>query len=778
MSLAASLVSRPAVAREKSVLTWIPLFYQRQNFSILSRATLLRQSHATGTLAAKSVPTGGSRTATRANFAVLRAEPSEWQHTTILSQRRSFGSSKARKKRRKNMKKQAKPVDLTLSKAERKRRQRKREEEDRDRRFRQEKIKKLKRQRNLHPAAKMKRVLSASDYWFSRTNLITDFFMREQLKLYDGYIPLSVLLTFPKFQYWTDLQLLYDSFTNPAAHRFRLIIDKKRFDHAEAETKRQEESIKQEEREFKERQRMKKRLASRLKQRREAQRRERMSVLVESHRAEAVKLANRIKAQERTEIIAKKRAELAKETYSIRGFLERRREKLGVVSTVLDYWEKLEEVEKKWNLPEFETVESITDSAVIDLCSLKEKYFDFIYEEDEAEEEAWLAQQEEELLNKKKQSAQDPLGEQEDSSERNEGDTDFEKDTSHDIRYALVRHKRVTLDYIRDLESGNTGSFDADESDYVDADDIFHDSSYDDVSKDIMLNRVDGIHFEEDDDSLGIGSEIGDEDSNDEKILDMDVAAATSDFSKVKPDKAKKRKKLKVYTSEREIILISTPKKLAGFCDKLQKDIRKSVELNNGDPNASAVGFDVEFCTLELDIRGNLPAMVQLAGPTSKSIVGLIWLDKFPNHGRDMLADKMSEPLLKILSNPSILKVGVNSQNDAKHLAAWWGITDSDYVVDYITGVIDMNEEVETEKWGDGIGLAGLCEAVLGNKLPKIKQKLSGRDKKRKKQGRKSPTAHWRIDSSKLTQKMKVYAANDSSSGIDIWMKIKNLAQK
>ena len=289
------------------------------------------------------------------------------------------------------MKKQAKPVDLTLSKAERKRRQRKREEEDRDRRFRQEKIKKLKRQRNLHPAAKMKRVLSASDYWFSRTNLITDFFMREQLKLYDGYIPLSVLLTFPKFQYWTDLQLLYDSFTNPAAHRFRLIIDKKRFDHAEAETKRQEESIKQEEREFKERQRMKKRLASRLKQRREAQRRERMSVLVESHRAEAVKLANRIKAQERTEIIAKKRAELAKETYSIRGFLERQREKLGVVSTVLDYWEKWEEVEKKWNLPEFETVESITDSAVIDLCSLKEKYFDFIYEEDEAEEEAWLA---------------------------------------------------------------------------------------------------------------------------------------------------------------------------------------------------------------------------------------------------------------------------------------------------------------------------------------------------------------------------------------------------
>jgi hypothetical protein len=47
---------------------------------------------------------------------------------------------------------------------------------------------KLKRQKNLHPAAKMKRVLSATDYWFSDVNLRTDAHLQGQLHLHKGYV--------------------------------------------------------------------------------------------------------------------------------------------------------------------------------------------------------------------------------------------------------------------------------------------------------------------------------------------------------------------------------------------------------------------------------------------------------------------------------------------------------------------------------------------------------------------------------------------------------------
>ena len=74
--------------------------------------------------------------------------------------------------------------------------------------------------------------------------------------------------------------------------------------------------------------------------------------------------------------------------------------------------------------------------------------------------------------------------------------------------------------------------------------------------------------------------------------------------------------------------------------------------------------------------------------------------------------------------------------------------------------------------------LAELCEAILGKRLPKIKQIRSKKNKKRKKQGKSAPTAHWRIAPGALTKEMKDYAVNDASSGIDIWMKIKGLKQK
>ena len=66
---------------------------------------------------------------------------------------------------------------------------------------------------------------------------------------------------------------------------------------------------------------------------------------------------------------------------------------------------------------------------------------------------------------------------------------------------------------------------------------------------------------------------------------------------------------------------------------------------------ARVLGLDVEFATLENDLR-MLPAMLQLAWPGQ---VGLIWLDKLPDHGHGLLQSSAS--LKSILSDPSILKV-------------------------------------------------------------------------------------------------------------------------
>jgi hypothetical protein len=167
--------------------------------------------------------------------------------------------------------------------------------------------------------------------------------------------------------------------------------------------------------------------------------------------------------------------------------------------------------------------------------------------------------------------------------------------------------------------------------------------------------------------------------------------------------------------------------------------------------------------------------MLQLASPIPNSVVGLIWLDKFPDHGRGMLSDDNAQPLLEILSDSSILKVGVGSTADAEHLASWWGINDKDYVSDYIAGVVELSDEIEDELFDREAGLVGLCEQILGRTLRKRKHKPSGRQQKLKKQGKPHRTAHWRVPPNQITKDMKMYAAHDASSGIDVWMTMKKL---
>jgi tRNA-dihydrouridine synthase A len=646
----------------------------------------------------------------------------------VLSQFRSFASkNKKNKKKNKNHNQHN-----NLSKAARKAARRKREQREREARFHKDRIAKLRRQKNLHPAAKMKRVLSAADWWFSSANLPNDSFMKEQLRLHEGYIPLSVLLTFPKFHYWTDLELLYEAFTNPAAKkRYQVIIDKKLIDRAKATEERRRRENAEREKLMKER-----RMQADIRmEEREILFEARLYELIEQKRPEALKIMNEDIAKERAEIIADRRAEIAKDTNSLRGFMERQRDRSVIASYILDQWEKSENVEEKWGLPPFYDIEDVDDSDVLDifydLNSEVQEYLDSLDELSDSDDEFDEFDEFDEIeIDKENEYGTRLLGEEE-NLVSDDDDDDDDNEASNDIQYALVRHRRVSLDSLVSLEE-------------FDDDPELEEDIFDDFS------------------------ELEEIDKNDEK---------KGPSKKETVEKNKKSKNYKRYQSNRNILLISNTKKLENFCKILINDIEKFKTLHKDNPNASAIGFDVEYATLELDIRGTLPAMIQLASPISNSATGLIWLDKFPDHGRGMLSDESAQPLLKILSDGSILKVGVGATTDAKHLASWWGIDDKNYIGDYISGVVELSDEMEEDSVDEQKGLVAFSEKILGRTLPKRKQYKSGRQKKLKKQGKRHRTAHWRVQPDQITNDMKKYAANDAGCAIDIWLTMKELAK-
>ena len=183
-----------------------------------------------------------------------------------------------------------------------------------------------------------------------------------------------------------------------------------------------------------------------------------------------------------------------------------------------------------------------------------------------------------------------------------------------------------------------------------------------------------------------------------------------------------------------------------------------------------ADGFDVEYCSLGIDIRGNLPAMLRLASPGHNGPVGLIWLDKFPNHGKDMIGRQHETPghkeLFSILRDSSNPKVGVGSSLDARNLVAWWGMTIPGY-----GGLVDLEDEVfcgQIDPQLNVDSLKDLCASVLQKNLPKIKEKNRVKNKAKRKAGHIVKTSHWRRDD--LTKEMKIYAAADASASIDIWL--------
>lgn len=151
------------------------------------------------------------------------------------------------------------------------------------------------------------------------------------------------------------------------------------------------------------------------------------------------------------------------------------------------------------------------------------------------------------------------------------------------------------------------------------------------------------------------------------------------------------------------------------------------------------LGFDVEYATLETDLR-LLPAMVQLA---SLEHVALVWLDKLPDHGAEAL--RPEEPLGALLADADAAKVGVGATADAANLES------------FSHGHLRCQTVLEVAPDSHEVSLADLVAADLGRRLPK--RKVAPRSSRKK--------AHWRAPC--LTAAMKRYAAEDALASLLVW---------
>uniref|UniRef100_A0A7S4J1T0 HTH La-type RNA-binding domain-containing protein n=1 Tax=Odontella aurita TaxID=265563 RepID=A0A7S4J1T0_9STRA len=462
------------------------------------------------------------------------------------------------------------------------------------------------RMKNLHPAAKMKRVISACDYWFSDGNLMGDSFLQQELRDYEGWVRLSTLLDFPKLEHWCDANIIMNALDSEAcSNRYQVVFNRELVEKVAIN-----------------------------KQRRKGN---------DEFRAALLEL---------------------KDLWSQKGSKRENRD-CWMDKDFRPQEARLKAQEEQKERDYFETLGLVDDETIL-----------------EAEELPSLIQD----------------------------------DGSDLLLYGLVRHKKVTPEYVSNLTRGTFYRFDE-----------MYEESLDDDLVDAAKDAEEG----------------GEE------------AKAGS-----QPIKGNKRKSLKRYSSCRQIHLVKNSERLKCFC----KNLRQSV----GRTTTKAIGFDVEYCTLEMDIRNTLPAMLQIASPEPNGPVGLIWLDKFPNHGRDLISDDGCKDLISILSDHQILKVGPAVSKDAKNLANWWGITESNYVGYYFSGLADLDNELDSRLTGKS--LQDMCADVLERNLPKVKEKGAKSKKEKRKKGRGVKTSHWRRND--LTNEMKKYAADDASCAIEVWIKV------
>ena len=626
----------------------------------------------------------------------------------------------------------------------------------------------IKRMKNLHPAAKMKRIISACDFWFSNGNLSQDSFFLDELRDYQGWVRVSTLADFPKLEGWCDQNLIVNALKNEAVSRryqvvfHRELVEKatlnrrRRQQRKEIERKREEMDRKKVQKEYNKwrKDRMKK-----LERDLDETRGKWFLSLYKEDLYEGLKYDQEELAKEKQECLERQKIQLEqqwpsmtsmkKAVHLVRSQIESAKD--GIFPAPDPREEEMEEERKE--------IEGYTEADIdwgfycesedeFQLQEENEKFKEAVIEFERLEEEIeneqhgsdweWRQQrlmerefgyiegQVEDEKKKKEGAYFETLGLKDDGKSLKDEELPkvIQDDGSNLLMYALVRHKRVNLEYLSNLTK---------------------------IGELETINDGDDEFMEE----YGWGYNLyNTEDFSEWGALDEEKTGVENNNSQPK------KKNLQKYSSSRELHIITKSTKLASFCQKLRESVARS--------QIKAIGFDVEYCTLEMNIRNTLPAILQLASPESNGPVGLIWLDKFPNHGKDMIGDDDCKDLLSILSDYQILKVGPSVSKDAKHLANWWGITDKKFVSFYCSGATDLEEELDDRVRSKS--LKEMCANVLERDLPKLKEKGAKRKKEKRKKGKHIKTSHWRRD--ELTKEMKKYAADDASCAIDVWKKM------
>ena len=530
------------------------------------------------------------------------------------------------------------------------------------------------RQNNLHPAAKMKRILSACDFWFSDGHLRRDVFLTRELNDFGGWARIGTLANFDKLRGWTDTSLVFRALDHPAVEkRYRVVVNRAFVEagvrnrlRRNRQTKLNEQFVQQQQaEEQKERKDRMQELEAQLNKMREEYYRPLYKMLLD----ECDEYEKNQDATDRA-LEEAKRQEVLANMDPVERWLETARDKIRTAKEwfaapeqVIDMKEEEEEEDDDDEMMWQWYWEGHCEEALMEedeeFAELRREMESLEHQEEHEEEAKWLeADWDRRMMRDFGEVTRDNKFHDDQSDHalypevtiRGDDDLTIEElpfpvvdDGSDLLKYALVRHRRKTLDIINSL------------SDVPDDDDM----GDDDMGDDYEFNELDSpLHDDDDDDDLLVLPE----------------------GPPRKPVKFKKpqTKHLPKYTSQRKVHVIKNPAQLRAFCIKLKKSLERystSSANSNNNTNATttkttAIGFDVEYCTLEMDIRNTLPAMLQLASPQGDQagIVGLIWLDKFPDFGRQVMnnsgdsnSDDSYADLLSILSDPHILKVGVGT---------------------------------------------------------------------------------------------------------------------
>jgi hypothetical protein len=310
----------------------------------------------------------------------------------------------------------------------------------------------------------------------------------------------------------------------------------------------------------------------------------------------------------------------------------------------------------------------------------------------------------------------------------------------YDLSNAFVRKKSITLATIKAIEEESMTRLPDEEEEFIE--------NYDDIAE-MENGNLYPWEVEEEDDALQLAQE-----EQFQEIIEQET-------------KQKKISNLKKYSTDRDVIILKHPDQISVFCNALIQSTNDFADRHTNSSKARAIGFDVEYCSLDYDIR-LLPAMIQLASPEEDGLIGLLWIDKFPNHGRDMLSTKECAPLISLLSDSSIAKVGVGVSKDAKRLAEWWGVNDANFVDHFIANVVDLENDCDDRL--SQKSLKEMARLTLNRNLPKLKEIGKEAERRKQKMGKKRFTAHWRRPN--LTENMVNYAAGDAACSIDVWLHI------